>query len=82
MGAIFLYICKEDSRNAFNNDRAKDAFKANYETLFGKRLPHMDTVDAVLRGVNNDEIERLKAGLVASLIEKKVFGNLRLLDTY
>ena len=65
MGAIFLYICKEDSRNAFNNDRAKDAFKANYETLFGKRLPHMDTVDTVLRGVNNDEIERLKAGVMS-----------------
>ena len=43
LGAIFLFICKEDSRNAFNNDRCKAAFAANYAALFGKRLPHMDT---------------------------------------
>ena len=82
LGGIFLFICKEDSRNAFNDDRGKEAFSANYEALFGKRLPHMDTVDAVLRCVSHDELERLKASLVASLIEKKVFGKFRLLNTH
>lgn len=72
LGAIFMFICKEDSRNAFNNDRDTPAFAANYETLFGKRLPHMDTVDDVLRDLNNDELERLRAALIATLIEKKV----------
>lgn len=81
LGGIFLFICKEDSRNALNNDRAKEAFKANYEALFGKRLPHMDTVDAVLRVADNSEIERLKAALVSSLIEKKVFGKFKLFDS-
>ncbi len=42
----------------------------------------MDTIDKVLRVVGNEELERLKAGLVASLIEKKVFGKYRLLDSY
>jgi len=82
LAAIFLFICKEGSRNAFNNDRAKEPFLANYEALFGKRLPHMDTVDDVLRELDNKELERLKASLVSTLIEKKVFGKLRLLDTY
>lgn len=82
LGSIFLFICKEDSRNAFNNDRGKAAFAANYEALFGKSLPHMDTIDKVLRFVENEQLERLKAGLVATLIEKKVFGKYRLLDSY
>ena len=25
LGCIFMFICKEDSRNAFNNDRSKEA---------------------------------------------------------
>jgi len=82
LGAIFLFICKEGSRNAFNNDRGKAAFAANYEALFGKRLPHMDTIDKVLRFVENEDLEWLKAGLIASLIEKKVFRKYRLLDSY
>lgn len=45
LGATFLFICKEDSRNGFNNDRGKAAFAANYQALFGKKLPHMDTID-------------------------------------
>lgn len=82
LGGIFLFICKEGSRNAFNNDRAKEVFLANYEILFGKRLPHMDTVDEVLRLLSNEELDRLKASLVASLIEKKVLGKFRLANTY
>ena len=82
LGALFMFICKQDSRNAANNDGANSTFVANYETLFGKRLPHMDTVDEVLRAVDNDEIEYLKSALIALLIEKKVFGKFRLLDTF
>jgi hypothetical protein len=82
LGAIFLFICKEGSRNAMNLDRDKEYFASNYRALFGKDLPHMDTVDAVLREINADELERLKAGLVASLIEKKVLKGMRLVDRY
>ena len=34
LGGIFLFVCKEGSRNSFNNDRGKEAFLANYEALF------------------------------------------------
>jgi len=77
-----MFIGKQDSRNAMNNDREDPLFAANFERLFGKRLPHMDTVDDVLVVLSNDELERLKAVLIGSLIEKKVFGKFRLEERY
>jgi hypothetical protein len=51
----------------------QDSFVAeNFQRIFGKSLPHMDTVDDVLVILNNDEVERLKALMIAGLIEKKV----------
>jgi hypothetical protein len=82
LGGLFMFICKQDSRNAMNDDRGKPIFAANFDRLFGKRLAHMDTVDDVLVALSNDELERLKAALVASLIEKKVFGKFRLLGAH
>ena len=82
LGGIFMFITKQDSRNALNLDRAEVTFAANYQKIFGKRLPHMDTVDDVLVALEPDELELLKASLVASLIEKKVFGKFRLQGSY
>lgn len=82
LGGLFMFICKQGSRNAMNLDRDSAVFAANFERLFGKRLPHMDTVDDVLVVLNNDELECLKAALVAALIEKKVFGKFRLLGAH
>ena len=61
-----------------NLERGNSIFISNFEKLFGKRLPHMDTIDDILVRLSNDELEILKASLVASLIEKKVFGKFRL----
>jgi hypothetical protein len=71
LGSLFLFICKQDSRNAMNLDRRDPNFSENYFTLFGKRLPHGDTIDAVLRQISPDELERLKASLISSLTRKK-----------
>lgn len=79
LGGIFMFSVKQGSRNEMNLDRSKGDFAANFERLFGKCLPHMDTIDDVLRALEDGELERLKAALVASLIEKKVFGKSRLL---
>jgi len=81
LGCLFMFICKQGSRNAMNLDRDNTIFAQNFEKLFGKRLPHMDTVDDVLVLLDNHELERLKASLVATLIEKKVFGKYRLLGS-
>ena len=82
LGGIFLFICREGSRNALNSDRSVEIFRDNYEILFSKRLPHMDTVDAVLRRISHNELECLKAALISSLIEKKVFGQFRLFNAF
>ena len=77
-----MFIGKQDSRNALNNDRGQPVFATNYQEIFGKRLPHMDTVDDVLVALKNDKLESLKASLVQTLIEKKVFWKFRLEDHY
>ena len=74
-----MFLFKEGSRNAFNNDRRQERFFKNYERMFGIRLPHMDTVEAVLRVLQPDELEKLKACLVSGLIEKKVFHKFKFL---
>ena len=81
MGAISMFLFKETSRNAFNNDRAA-RFKANYFKVFRLRLPHMDTVDAFLRLLSPFELENLKAALVSGLIEQKVLHRYRLLGRH
>jgi hypothetical protein len=43
MGSISMFLFKEATRNAFNNDRTEPRFKENYRKIFNLRLPHMDT---------------------------------------
>ena len=71
IAGIAMFLFKEGSRNAFNNDRKEENFSKNYEKLFKMRLPHMDTVDAVMRVLEENELEELKTSLVKILIEKK-----------
>ncbi|KJU84371.1 hypothetical protein MBAV_003432 [Candidatus Magnetobacterium bavaricum] len=73
MACIAMFIFKEGSRNAFNNDRLSDEFQANYMNIFGLKLPHMDTVNAVMAHLAAEHLEMLKVALVRELIKKKVF---------
>jgi len=82
MGAINLFLFKKGSRNSFNNDRADDNFTANYEKLFGMRLPHMDTVNDMFKELNPEELENFKTKMIRKLIEKKVLNQGRLLGKY
>ena len=79
---IAMFLFKETSRNALNNDRKEGYFKENYLRVFKLRLPHMDTVEDFLRIVKPEELEALKAALIAGLIEQKVLRSLRLLSKY
>ncbi len=68
-----MFIFKRGSRN--NTDcGAGENYEKNYRTLFGLKLPIMDTVDAFLRDLPTDELESLQRVLVGKLIEKKVFA--------
>lgn len=79
MAAVAMFLFKEGSRNTFNSDRRQETFIKNYERIFGLRMPHMDTVEDVLRMLQPDALEKLKASLVSGLIEKKVFHKFKFL---
>ena len=81
-GALFMYIFKEASRNAFNNDRREVCFRKNFFRHFGINLPHADAVDDVLRVLPPGELELLKACLVGGLIEQKMFRKFRFLGKF
>lgn len=82
MAAIAMFLFKKGSRNAFNNERSEAKFKKNFQKIFKVRLPHMDTVDKVMRQLDEGQLERLKTELVSILTEKKVFYKYRFLGKY
>ncbi|OQX08874.1 MAG: hypothetical protein BWK80_47630 [Desulfobacteraceae bacterium IS3] len=82
MAAIMMFIFKKESRNAFNNDREINEFKNNYRKIFNVRFPHMDTVNEVMKKLDERELEELKAKLIRILLKKKLFRKSRLSDRY
>jgi hypothetical protein len=81
-GALFMFIFKETSRNAYNNDRREACFRENFYQYFRLHLPHADAVDDVLRTLKPVHLEKLKAYLVSSLIEQKIFHKFRFLGKH
>jgi len=79
-GSLFMYIFKEASRNAYNNNRREDYFRKNVLNYFGFNLPHTDTSDDVLRELPPGELEALKAHLASGLIEQRFFRKFRFLN--
>ena len=82
MAGIVLFVFQQGSRNALNNQRQEAKFKKHYQRLFKLRLPHLDTVHRVLCRLADEQLERLKQGLVKTLLEKKVLHPYRLLQRY
>ena len=79
VAGIAMFVFKKGSRNGLNNDRSEPKFRKNYERLFKVRLPHMDTVEEVMRVLEERHVEQLKAALVKALLSKKVLRKYRLL---
>jgi hypothetical protein len=82
MAGIALFVLKKGSRNAFNNEREEAEFRQNYQKLFKVRLPHLDTVDEVMRQLEEHQLETLKTELVRGLLAKKTFQKYRLFGKY
>lgn len=76
--AIAMFIFKEGSRNEMNLDRRDKQFTKNYKRIFGLRLPQMDAVEDLFRLLKEEELEKLKAELLSSLIENRVLDKYRL----
>jgi hypothetical protein len=81
-GVLFMFLLKETSRNAYNNDRRDAVFAKNYYRHFKLQLPHPDTIDKVMRALAPELLEELKAHLVSSLFEQKVLREFRFLGNY
>ncbi len=79
---MFMFLLKEASRNAYNNDRRDAIFAKNYFRHFKMELPHPDTIDEVLRVLLPEQIEALKAQLASKLFEQKVLRKFRFLGKY
>jgi len=79
---IAMFIFKEGSRNAFNNDRDEGDFEENYENIFHMRLPHMDTVDNVMQKLHESELESLKTDMIRNLLQKKSLHKFRFLGKF
>jgi len=77
-----MFLLKEKSRNAYNNDRRDAIFAKNYYHLLKLQLPHPDTIDEVMRAMPVELLEELKATLVSGLIEQKALRPFRFLDKY
>ncbi len=82
MASIVMCLFKEGSRNAMNNDRTIDEFMNNYEKMFKMKLPHMDTVHAVFKRLDNKELEKIKDKMIEIMFKKKIFRKERFQDYY
>lgn len=80
VGGIMLFVLKEGSRNAFDNDRREARFRKNYRRAFKLRLPGMDAVEDLYRLLDEHELESLKHLLIKTLIEKKMFYKFRFMN--
>jgi hypothetical protein len=81
MAGLAMFIFKRGSRN--NTDCSVSGnFEDNFITLFGSRLPIMDTVDDFLRNLPPEALEDLKKILVQRLLEKKVLNKWRYKGRY
>ena len=80
---IAMFLFKQGSRKAMNDSRYEGNFAKNYFRLFRKlKLPHMDTVDRVIRLLKEEELEGLKTTLIKTLINRKIFNASRFLGKY
>lgn len=83
LGCIMMYVFKEGSRHGFNQNRKTEQFSRNYSRLFGGLgLPHMDTVDEVLRKIEPEQMEELKGLLLKGLLKRRVLHKFRLFGKY
>jgi hypothetical protein len=68
---IAMFIFKQGSRHHFNQLRKKKQFTHNFKKIFNLRLPHMDTVDRILRQLDPCVLENIKVALIKEMIKKK-----------
>jgi hypothetical protein len=69
-------LIQSSDSECHNNQRQAHKFKSQYRKLFKLRLPHMDTVDRVLRRLPGEALGRLKQRMIQALLAKKALHRL------
>ena len=82
LGGMSIFLFKTGSRNQLDNNRKDGYFKKHYSRLFGKQLPHQDTVKDVLCELPESELEQVKMNTMGGLFEQKWIRQYRLLNKY
>lgn len=81
MAGLAMFIFKRKSRN--HTDKSVNGhFEPNFITLFGLRLPIMETVDEFLRKLPSDELENLKKTLIQGLLKRKTLEKWKYMGRY
>ena len=79
---IAMSVFMQGSRNALNNIAKEGEFEGNYKKLFNMRIPHMDTVDNVMRRLKEDQLERLKTRMIQTLLKNKTLHKYRFMKKW
>ncbi|MEE9373348.1 MAG: hypothetical protein V3V00_09875, partial [Saprospiraceae bacterium] len=82
MAAIFMFLFKQGSRNQTNEDREEAQFRSNYKFIFGLKLPHLDTVNDVMKKLDPEILESCRGHIIKYLLNKRTLHKFRLLGKY
>jgi len=77
-----MFIFKQGSRNHFNQLRKKTRFKNNFKKIFSLSIPHLDTVDLIMRQLSPHILENIKVSLVKEMLLKKTLAKYRLFNEF
>jgi hypothetical protein len=77
LAGVTMFLFKEGSRNQLNEDREEDQFRRNYKTMFGLRLPHLDTVSDVMNKLDTDLLESCRRDVIKYLLDKRTLHKFR-----
>lgn len=82
LACVYMYMMRSGSRNSINEDGMFSQFKENYKSLFGFKLPHMDTVNDLFEKSDNTLLEGLKVKLIKRLLHQRVLHKFKYKHRY
>lgn len=82
LACVMMYLFRQGSRNQMNVKREYKEFRTNYKKLLNLRVPHMDTMDAVMKRIDEHDLASLLHHLIRVLLTKRVLHKFRLIDKY
>ena len=81
---ILVFVYQMASRREANRTMTRPAFRESLRLIFPdlEKLPHHDTMDRILNGIDVNQIEEIHIDLIRKFIRKKKFLRYLIDDTY